>query len=100
MYMGRSCTVFDVPLGFALMTTVEEWEYPSFAKEGWTRPKENAAKHPLWSGRGGCFKLPLIHSQPVRIIGGLKQPPLLREGGVFACPDRFPNLESSAPVGR
>src|SRR5262245_26130669 len=34
--------------------------YPSFAKEGWTRPKENAAKHPLWSGRGGCFKLPLI----------------------------------------
>src|SRR5262245_54778535 len=21
--------------------------FPSFAKEGWTRPKENAAKHPL-----------------------------------------------------
>ena len=32
---------------------------PSFAKEGWTRPKENAAKPPLRSGRGGCFKQPL-----------------------------------------
>src|SRR5262245_52778961 len=33
--------------------------YPSFAKEGYMRPKENAAKHPLRSGRGGCFKHPL-----------------------------------------
>jgi len=27
-------------------------EFPFFAKKGWTRPKEDAAKHPLWSGRG------------------------------------------------
>ena len=53
-------------------------EFPFFAKKGWTRPKEDAAKHPLWSGRGGCFKLPVISSQPVWIIGGLKQPPRLR----------------------
>ena len=44
--------------------------FPSFAKVGWTRPKENAAKHPLWSGRGGCFKLPLNR--------WLEQPPRLR----------------------
>jgi hypothetical protein len=36
---------------------------PFFAKKGWTRPKENAAKHPLRSGRGSCFKLPLIHPE-------------------------------------
>jgi hypothetical protein len=32
----------------------------------------------LWSGRGGCFKLPFIHSERVWISGGLKQPPRLR----------------------
>src|SRR5262245_19806049 len=47
--------------------------FPSFAKEGWTRPKENAAKHPLRSGRGSCFKLPPIDFRPVLTIGGLKQ---------------------------
>src|SRR6185436_12309390 len=26
--------------------------FPSFAKEGWTRPKENAAKHPLKGADG------------------------------------------------
>ena len=36
-------------------------EFPFFAKKGWTRPKEDAAKHPLWSGRGSCFKLRLIY---------------------------------------
>jgi hypothetical protein len=66
----------DVPP--VLTTTVGAREFPSFAKEGWTRPKENAAKHPLWSGRGGCFKRPLIHSRYVWIIGGFKQPPRLR----------------------
>src|SRR6185503_2876107 len=77
------------------------------------RPKENAAKHPLWSGRGGCFKLPVIDSERVWIIGGLKQPPrlrqltngaiffmahppLLREGGECARSPLFPNLDSSA----
>src|SRR5262245_1576479 len=102
----------DAP-GVLCMVIVEASVYPSFAKEGWTRPKENAAKHPLWSGRGGCFKLRLIHSERVWIIGGLKQPPrlrrlrkgaiffmaqppLLREGGECACPKRFRNLDSSA----
>ena len=28
------------------MVTVEDGAFPSFAKEGWTRPKENAAKRP------------------------------------------------------
>ena len=27
-------------------------EFPLLEQEGWTRPKENAAKHPLKSGRG------------------------------------------------
>ena len=31
-------------------------EFPFFAKKGWTRPKEDAAKHPLWSGRGSSMK--------------------------------------------
>ena len=30
----------------------------SVAKEGWTRPKENAAKHPLWSGRARVARKP------------------------------------------
>src|SRR6185503_7810633 len=34
------------------MVTVEEGTFPSFAKEGWTRPKENAAKHPLKGADG------------------------------------------------
>ena len=28
--------------------------FPSFAKEGWTRPKEKAAKHPLIGADGGA----------------------------------------------
>src|SRR5262245_60206881 len=70
-----------------LRTRLGHAEFPSFAKEGWTRAKENVAKHPLWSGRGGCFKLPLIHSERVWISGGLKQPPRLRRirnGAVFS----------------
>src|SRR6185503_8262063 len=34
------------------MVIVEEGAFPSFAKEGWTRPKENAAKHPLIGADG------------------------------------------------
>jgi hypothetical protein len=30
----------------------EENEVPFFAKKGWTRPKENAAKHPLKGADG------------------------------------------------
>ena len=44
---------------------------PSFAKEGWTRPKENAAKHPLIGADG-------VVVSSVRLIGGLKQLPRLR----------------------
>src|SRR5262245_18615487 len=40
------------------MVRLEAGVYPSFAKEGWTRPKEDGPV-PLRSGRGGCFKLPL-----------------------------------------
>ena len=34
------------------MVTVEAGAIPSFAKEGWTRPQENAAKHPLKGADG------------------------------------------------
>jgi len=34
------------------MMIVEEGVFPSFVKEGWTRPKENAAKHPLIGADG------------------------------------------------
>src|SRR5215813_7190137 len=28
-------------------------EFPLLSEEGWTRPSQNIAKPPLWSGRGG-----------------------------------------------
>jgi hypothetical protein len=28
-------------------------EFPLLSEEGWTRPQQNIAKPPLWSGRGG-----------------------------------------------
>jgi len=38
------CAGFDDP--------PEKGIFPSFAKEGWTRPKEKAAKHPLKGADG------------------------------------------------
>jgi hypothetical protein len=69
--------------------------FPSFAKEGNTRPKENAAKHPL-NGADG------VVVSSYHLIGGLKQPPRLRQlwnGVVFFMAAAYaawsrPNLES------
>jgi len=43
---------FDLGRVSFLTTVLWDWLYPSFAKEGWTRPKENAAKHPLKGADG------------------------------------------------
>jgi len=77
--------------------------YPSFAKEGWTRPKEDAAKHPLKGADGvvvSSYRLFIPNgfdnrwletttpSAPTkeRAISLMAQPPLLREGGVSRWP--------------
>jgi hypothetical protein len=64
-----------------LPSTVKESGFSSFAKEGWTRPKENAAKHPLKGADGvvvSSYRLFMPNDLHNR---WLKQPPLLREGG-------------------
>ena len=38
---------------------------PPSRRRGGRDLKKNAAKHPLRSGRGGCFKLPLIHPERI-----------------------------------
>ena len=73
--------------------------FPSFAKEGWTRPKENAAKHPLIGADGVVVSSHRLSSPigfdnrwpetttpsaPAKERGHfffMAQPPLLREGG-------------------
>ena len=79
---------------------------PLLAKEGWTRPKENAAKLPSIGADGvvvssyrlfnpnGFDKRQLettTPSAPSKEWGHflLAQPPLLREGGEFARPNLF-----------
>jgi hypothetical protein len=76
----------------------EENGIPSFAKEGWTRPKEKAAKHPLKGADGvvvSSYRLSSPNdlynrwletttpSAPAKERGHffMAQPPLLREGG-------------------
>src|SRR5262245_61685050 len=98
------------------MVILEAGAIPSFAKEGWTRPKENAAKHPLKERTEGLFQATAYSfpngfnnrwletttpSAPLRngAIFFMAQPPLLREGGVYARPNGFPNLDSSAWTG-
>src|SRR5262245_33006002 len=54
---------------------------PSFAKEGWTRPKENAAKHPLKEADGVVVSGYRLSIPNGLIIGGLKQLPRLRRYG-------------------
>src|SRR5262245_40580896 len=89
--------------------------FPSFAKEGWTRPKENAAEHPLKGADGVVVSSYRLFTQTVLIIGGLKQPPRLRRlrnrghflYGAATPPSRrrefcvshhFGNLDSSASI--
>ena len=73
--------VNELPLtGFYRTRRVSNNGFPSFAKEGWTRPREKCCEASFdRSGRGSCFKLPLICPEPVWIIGGLKQLPRLRQ---------------------
>src|SRR5262245_11075131 len=99
--------------GVSFTTTVSGTRvYPSFAKEGWTRPKENAAKHPLRSGRGGCLSPPLMNpngfdnrwletttpSAPLRneaiFLDGAATPPSRRRG--MRAPSGLLDLDSSA----
>src|SRR5262249_9732845 len=62
-------------------------EFPSSAEEGWTRPLENIAKQPCWSGRGGGAKEftaqtpPSARNQWLRNFFLVAQPPLLSRGG-------------------
>ena len=61
MQAGRGRPGFDVTRVSFLTTTVMETVVPSFAKEGWTRPREKCCEASFdRSGRGSCFKLPLI----------------------------------------
>src|SRR5262245_41007281 len=87
MQESSACAAFDVTWGGIINDDCYgTGVFPSFAKEGWTRPKENAAKHPLWSGRGGCLRPPLNEPNRFSTIGRLKQPPRLRRlrnGAVF-----------------
>src|SRR5262245_30546874 len=80
------------------MVIVEAGVFPSFAKEGWTRPKENAAKHPLWSGRGGRSQKrgrnasrAIVGERPPRRFA----PPLLYQEGSSRS-NGFRNLDSCA----
>jgi hypothetical protein len=79
---------------------------PFFAKKGWTRPKENAAKHPL-NGADGVvvsgYRLFIPNgfdnrwletttpAAPAKERGHffMAQPPLLREEGDYARPTRW-----------
>ena len=65
---------------------VEARVYPSFAKEGWTRPKEKCCEASFVERTGWLFQGTACYSQRVWIIGGLKQPPPsapLRNGAFF-----------------
>jgi len=88
-------------------------EFPFFAKKGWTRPQENAAKLPLIGADGvvvSSYRLSYPNrfdkrwletttpSAPARKADFLfmAQPPLLREEGEYACQTVCSILDSSA----
>jgi len=94
---------------------VKQALYPSFAMEGWTRHEENIAKPPLMERTGWLFQATTDSPRTVRLIGGLKQPPrlrqlrngtiflyaqppLLREGGVYPGP--IPGSSTSTPLSQ
>ena len=56
-------------------------EFPFFAKKGWTRPQENAAKLPLIGADGVVVSSYRLSTPTVLISGGLKQLPRLRQQG-------------------
>ena len=96
------------------MMIVEEAAVPSFAKEGWTRPKENAAKHPLIGADGvvvSSYRLfipkgfddrwletttPSAPAKECRLFFFMAQPPLLRKEGTELARIMFRNLDSYA----
>src|SRR5262245_51214965 len=70
---------------------------PSLAKEGWTRHKENVAKPPLKERTGWFVQQPIIGglNQPPRLrqlrngaVLFMAQPPLLIQGGEFMRPQK------------
>ena len=56
-------------------------EFPFFAKKGWRRPQENAAKLPLIGADGVVVSSYRLSTPTVLISGGLKQLPRLRQQG-------------------
>ena len=54
-------------------------EFPFFAKKGWTRPKEKAAKLPLKGADGVVVSSYRLFVPTLLIIGSLKQLPRLRQ---------------------
>ena len=102
--------------GLGLNRSFKESVFPSFAKEGCTRPKENAAKHPLVGADGvviSSYRLFIpkgfdnrwlettTPSAPLRngAIFFMAQPPLLSEGGESATPTRPVRYnQSSHPI--
>ena len=99
--------------GLLLNAWLEENGVPSFAKEGWTRPKERCREASFEQERTGwLFQATAYSFRTICTIGGLKQPPRLRRKerdhflyGAATPPSRrrgislaqpFPNLDSSA----
>ena len=62
----------------SFLTTTVINGVPSFAKEGWTRPKEKCCEASFEERTGWLFQATAYSSRTVLIIGGLKQPPRLR----------------------
>ena len=53
--------------------------FPSFAKEGWTRRKEESREASIEQERTGwLFQATAYSSRAIRVIGAFKQPPRLR----------------------
>ena len=65
-------------MGLLLNVSFEENGLPFFAKKGWTRPKENGAKHPLKGADGVVVSSYRLFIPNGLIIGGVKQLPRLR----------------------
>jgi hypothetical protein len=100
----EAATVFQPPAyGAVAEPSRKQNAIPFFAKKGWTRPKENAAEHPLKGADGVVVSSYLLFipngfdkgwletttpSAPSKEWGHffMAQPPLLREEGDYARP--------------
>ena len=97
-------------VGFAdamkFATNFRRSDSPPWTRRGGRDIKQDAAKPPLRSGRGGSFNYELIgdlnqpprplHQRRLRIIFLMSRPPLLGQGGEFPCFKRW----ATAPAKR